>query len=60
MANVTAQLKTKDEEIKALKESVGKLQTTIELMLQGLMARDKQYFERKYPRLKTMTRMEKQ
>ena len=55
LANVTAQLKTKDEEIKALKESVGKLQTTVDMMLQGLLERDKHYFERKYPKLRDNT-----
>jgi integrase len=54
LANVTAQLKTKDEEIKELKESVAKLQGTVDMMLQGLLERDKQYFERKYPRLRAM------
>lgn len=42
----------------ALKESVAKLQTTVDMMLQGLMARDKQYFQRKYPRLKAMDKTE--
>jgi hypothetical protein len=52
LANITAQLKTKDEEIKGLKESVAKLQATVDMMLQGIMERDKQYFGKKYPRLR--------
>ena len=41
-------------EIKELKESVAKLQGTVDMMLQGLLERDKQHFERKYPRLRAM------
>lgn len=47
LANVVAQLKTKDEEIQALKESVSKLQATVGMMLQGLVQKDKQFFEKR-------------
>jgi peptidoglycan hydrolase CwlO-like protein len=50
--SLTQELRNKDSEIKALKESVGKLQATVDMMLQGIVERDNQYFERKYPRLK--------
>lgn len=52
LANVTVQLKTKDEEIKSLKESVAKMQMQIEMMMQGIVKRDRQYFEEKCPGLK--------
>jgi integrase len=52
LANVTAQLKTRDEEIKSLKESVSKMQVQIEMMMQGIMKRDREYFEEKYPVLR--------
>jgi len=47
LANVVAQLKTKDEEIQALKESVSKLQATVGMMLQGLVQKDTQFFEKR-------------
>ena len=31
---------------------IEKLQAQVEMMMQGIMERDKQYFEQKYPRLK--------
>jgi hypothetical protein len=52
--NLTQELRNKDSEVKTLKESVVKLQATVDMILQGIVERDKQYFERRYPRLKAM------
>jgi site-specific recombinase XerD len=52
LTEVYEQMRTKDKEIKALKQSVAKLQATVDMMLQGLVEKDRQYFELRDPRLK--------
>jgi len=42
----------RDMEIQSLKNQIEKMQGQIDMMLQGLVEKDKQYFERRYPRLK--------
>jgi integrase len=59
LGDVTMQLRTKDEEIKALKESVAKLQTTVDTMLQGLMEKDKQYFKKRAELSEILKELEK-
>lgn len=42
----------RDMEIQSLKNQIAKMQDQIDMMMQGLVEKDKQYFERRYPRLR--------
>jgi len=42
----------RDMEIQSLKNQIEKLQGQVQMMMQGIEARDKQYLERRYPKLK--------
>jgi site-specific recombinase XerD len=44
----------RDMEIQSLKNQIEKMQGQIDMMLQGLVEKDKQYFELRHPRLKAM------
>jgi phage FluMu protein Com len=40
--------------ISAVQKKLEEMQAQINMMMQGLVERDKEYFEKKYPRLRTM------
>ena len=48
----------RDMEIQSLKKQVEKLQGQVQMMMQGIEARDKQYFERRYPHLRSSDKTE--